>query len=505
MCWSTIRRTTQWLGRDRFVLSAGHTSLTLYIQLFLSGYGLEIGDLEALRTWGSTDSRAPGIPAHPRRRDHHRAARPGPGCGRRNGDGRAPGARAAGPGGAGRGEPVRPSRLCHRLRRRHAGGHLERGQLAGRAPGAGQPDRASTTRTRSPSRTTPSVAFSEDVAARYAAYGWHVQIVDWRRQGRYTEDVDALLDAIAAARRETGQPVDDRAAAPSSAGRRRTSRTPARPTVRPSAPTRWPRPRRCSASTRSSPSPSSEPFSPTPARWLTAGPRRTRRMARPLRGVAPREPRPRGAAGRLQAQQLPDGWSSALPGFEAGTKGHRDPQGQRQGLVTRWRRVLPELWGGSADLAESNNTTMDGRTRSSRPQRQTKESARAARTGGRCTSASASTPWPRSLNGIALHGLTRAYGGTFLIFSDYMRPAVRLAALMRLPVDLRLDPRLHRRRRGRAHPPARGAPRRAASHPGPGRGPARRRQRDRICWREHPRAHRPARRLVADPAEHAGP
>ena len=90
---------------------------------------------------GLEDSRAPGIPTHPRRRDHHRATRPRPGCGRRNGAGRAPGGRAAGPGGAGRAEPVRPSCLCHRLRRRHDGGHLERGQLPGWAPGAGQPDR----------------------------------------------------------------------------------------------------------------------------------------------------------------------------------------------------------------------------------------------------------------------------------------------------------------------------------------------------------------------------
>ena len=97
----------QWLGRDRFVLSAGHTSLTLYIQLFLSGYGLEIGDLEALRTWGS---KTPGHPEYRHTRgvdDHHRVTRSGPRCGRRNGDGRAPGKRAARPRRAGRGEPGR--------------------------------------------------------------------------------------------------------------------------------------------------------------------------------------------------------------------------------------------------------------------------------------------------------------------------------------------------------------------------------------------------------------
>ncbi len=87
-----------WIGRDRFVLSAGHSSLTLYIQLYLSGYGLELADLEALRTWGSQDPGPPGAPAHPRRRDHHRPAGPGPGLRGRHGDGRPPRARPVRPG-----------------------------------------------------------------------------------------------------------------------------------------------------------------------------------------------------------------------------------------------------------------------------------------------------------------------------------------------------------------------------------------------------------------------
>ena len=133
---------------------------------------------------------------------------------------------------------------------------------------------------------------------------------------------------------------------------------------------------------------------------------------------------------------------------------------------------LPELWGGSADLAESNNTTMEGEPSFLPADRQTKmfpgdPYGRTLHFGIREHAMGA------ILNGIKLHGGTRPYGGTFLHFTDYMRGAVRLAALMGLPVDLRLDPRLDRPRRGRPDPPADRAPRRAARDPRPGRGPAR--------------------------------
>ena len=130
-----------WLGRDRFVLSAGHSSLTLYIQLYLGGFGLELSDIESLRTWGSRTPGHPGVPPHPGRGDHHRTARPGPGVGRRDGDGVALRARPVRPGRRTRHQPVRPLHLCDRLRRRHRGGRDERGVVAGRHPAARQPDR----------------------------------------------------------------------------------------------------------------------------------------------------------------------------------------------------------------------------------------------------------------------------------------------------------------------------------------------------------------------------
>lgn len=193
----------QWLGRDRFVLSAGHTSLTLYIQLFLSGYGLETGDLEALRTWGSK------TPGHPEYR-HTRGVQI-----------------TTGPLGQGLGAAVGMAMAARR----------ERGLLDPKAPAGESPfdhhvivsdgDMMEGISSEASSlaghhelgslivfydqnhisiEDDTNVSFSENVAARYAAYGWHTQIVDWRRQGRYTEDVDALLNAIATARSETSRP-----------------------------------------------------------------------------------------------------------------------------------------------------------------------------------------------------------------------------------------------------------------------------------------------------------
>ena len=150
--------------------------------------------------------------------------------------------------------------------------------------------------------------------------------------------------------------------------------------------------------------------------------------------------------------------------------------------------VLPELWGGSADLAESNNTTMEGAD-SFGPTSIATKMWNAEPYGRTLHFGIREHAMGAILNGIALHGPTRPYGGTFLQFCDYMRGAVRLAALMKAPVDLRVDARLDRPRRGRPHPPADRAPGRAAGDPGPVDGPPRRRQRDRV-------------RLAGDPGEH---
>ncbi len=130
-----------WLGRDRFVLSCGHSSLTLYIQLYLGGFGLELSDIESLRTWKSQDTGPSRSSGTPRCGDHHRPAGPGPGLGGRHGDGVALRARPVRPRRRARREPVRPLHLRHRLRRRHGGGRHQRGLVAGRHPAARQPDR----------------------------------------------------------------------------------------------------------------------------------------------------------------------------------------------------------------------------------------------------------------------------------------------------------------------------------------------------------------------------
>ena len=214
--------------------------------------------------------------------------------------------------------------------------------------------------------------------------------------------------------------------------------------------------------------------------WRAANPERAALLDRVASAPAARGPG-RGAAG--------------LPRRRQG-RGH--PRRVRQGPHRARRHVMPELWGGSADLAESNNTTMEGVASFVPTNRQTSEW-----TGG---------PYGRTLhfgirehamgmilNGIALEGLTRPYGGTFLVFSDYMRPVGPARRPPAAAGHLRLDARLDRSRRGRPDPPADRAPGRAARHPGPGRRPPGRRQRDRRRVAHDPRPHRPPGRPGPDP------
>lgn len=146
----------QWLGRDRFVLSCGHTSLTLYIQLYLMRLRAGDGGPPGAADLGIGDPRPPRVPAHPRRRDHHRPAGPGHGRLRRDGDGRTPGAGPAGPGRRAGHQPLRPPRVRPGVRRRHDGGRLLRGRVAHAATSSSATSSPSTTPTRSPSRTTPT-------------------------------------------------------------------------------------------------------------------------------------------------------------------------------------------------------------------------------------------------------------------------------------------------------------------------------------------------------------
>ncbi|MEK9518809.1 transketolase [Streptomyces venezuelae] len=419
----------QWLGRDRFVLSCGHSSLTLYTQLYLAGYGLELPDLEAYRTW---DSATPGHPEH----RHTRGVEI-----------------TTGPLGQGLASAVGMAMAARRERGlldpdaepgtspfdRHvyviaSDGDMMEGVTSEAASLAGHQELGDLTVFYDSNHISieddTDVAFSEDVPARYAAYGWHVQTVDWTVTGEYVEDVDALLAAVRAAREETGRP----------------SLIMLRTLIG------WPAPTKQNTGKAHGSALGEDEVAATkellgfdPDKHFTvedevlARTRRARDRGRQERAAwdesfaAWRSAHPERAAllDRLRDQRLPEGWTDALPSFPADAKGMATRAASGK-VLSALAPVLPELWGGSADLAGSNNTTMDGEPSFVPADRQTKEWK-----GG---------PYGRTLhfgirehamgailNGIALQSLTRPYGGTFLTFSDYMRPAVRLAALMRLP------------------------------------------------------------------------
>jgi transketolase len=418
-----------WAGRDRFVLSCGHSSLTLYIQLYLSGYGLELDDLKALRTWGS---RTPGHPEH-----GHTAGvetTTGPlGQGIANAVGMAMAARRerglfdpdAAPG---------TSPFDHTIWAFVSDGDIEEG-ISHEASAIAAHQRLGNLvvlydDNKISIEDDTQIALSEDVIARYAAYGWDVRRVDWTRTGDYAEDIAALHSAMAAARAETSRP----------------SFIALRTVIG------WPAPNKKNTGKAHGSALGAEEVAAT-KRLLGLDPDKTFQVdaevlehARQVvqRGEAAkvewekgyqvwRSTQPERAAeyDRIAARKLPDNWDTKLPAFEAGTSlATRAASGE---VLNAIASELPELWGGSADLAESNNTTMKGEPSFVPAEFQTNEWK-----GG---------PYGRTLhfgirehamgailNGIALHGGTRPYGGTFLVFSDYMRPAVRLAALMGLPV-----------------------------------------------------------------------
>jgi transketolase len=418
----------QWLGRDRFVLSCGHSSLTLYIQLYLSGYGLTLDDLRAYRTWGSL---TPGHPEHLLTVGVETTTGPlGQGLG--NAVGMAMAARRerglldpdAAPG---------QSPFDHHIYAFASDGDIEEGVSHEASSLAAHHQLGNLIVVYDDNQISieddTQIAKSEDVLARYAAYGWHVQRVAWRTRDGYREDVGALHRALVAAR--------DHTAAPSIIGL--------------STIIAWPAPtKQNTGPAHGSPLGAAEVaatkqilgFDPD-----VAFPAEDEAVAR-AREVADRGKRARAAweerfaawsaaqpdrAGlltRLVARQLPDGWTAEIPAFPPGDMATRSASGK---VLNALAPVLPELWGGSADLAGSNDTTMEGEPSFIPVEHQ--------------TAVFPGNPYGRTLhfgirefgmgticNGIALHGLTRPYGGTFLVFSDYMRPAVRLAALMELPV-----------------------------------------------------------------------
>ncbi|WP_231405012.1 transketolase [Actinomadura viridis] len=418
-----------WSGRDRFVLSCGHSSLTLYIQLYLSGYPMTLEDLKSLRKWGSL---TPGHPEH-----GHTAGvetTTGPlGQGLANAVGMAMAARRE----RGLFDPdTAPgeSPFDHTIWAFCSDGDIEEGISHEASALAGHQKLGNLVVLYDDNHISieddTAIALSEDVQARYAAYGWDVHHVDWTVNGDYEENVGALAAALEAARADTERP----------------SFIALRTIIG------WPAPnKKNTGKIHGSALGAEEVAAAKKVMGLDPDvsfdvPEDVLEHARQVvdRGRALhaewdkkyrawREAHGQRAAefDRISARRLPAGWTSALPEFEAGKDiATRAASGQ---ILAALAPVLPELWGGSADLAESNNTTMKGEPSFIPEEFQTKEFP-GHRYGRTLHFGVREHAMGAICNGIALHGGTRPYGGTFLIFSDYMRPAVRLAALMKLPV-----------------------------------------------------------------------
>jgi transketolase len=420
-----------WPGRDRFVLSCGHSSLTLYIQLYLAGYGVELDDLKALRTWGSL---TPGHPEHGHTAGVETTTGPlGQGVG--NAVGMAMAARRErgllDPDAADGASP-----FDHDIFVFASDGDLEEGVSAEASSLAGHQQLGNLVLLYDDNRISieddTSVAFSEDVAKRYAAYGWHVQEVDWTNGGTgYEEDVHALFRAFKKAKAET----------------RRPSFIQLRTIIA------YPAPNAQNTGEAHGSALGADEVAAT-KKVLGFDPDRTFDVAddviahtrkaidrgkaeqaawqQPFEAWAAKAGDRKALFDRLQTRTLPVGWTDALPVFDADPKGvaTRKASGDTLSAIAP---LLPELWGGSADLAGSNNTTPKGEPSFIPPEHSTKMFSgdwygRVLHFGIR------EHAMGSILNGIVLHGGTRPYGGTFLVFSDYMRPAVRLAALMKLPV-----------------------------------------------------------------------
>ena len=412
----------QWLGRDRFVLSCGHSSLTLYIQLFFSGYGLELDDLKSFRTWNSL------TPGHPEW--GHTAGvemTTGPlGQGVATAVGMAMAARYE----KGLLDPDSADSIFdHTIWVICSDGDLQEGVSAEASSLAGTQALGNLVVIYDDNRISiegdTHVAFTEDVSARYRAYGWHV--IDVAAQADGNVDLPALDKAMTAAKAHTSAPS----------------------LIRMHSVIAWPAPK-AQGTAKSHGSALGDGEIAETKKLLGLNPDENFAMPAALLDHV-RQVKIRGAAirgewdtqfahwstknpdkaqllSRLRSRQLPAGWEKAIPTFEAGKEiATRKASGDViQGIAS----VLPEFWGGSADLAESNNTTIEGSMSflpSTSAMKNTSPYGRVIHFGIR------EHAMGSILNGISLHGLTRTFGGTFAVFSDYMRPAVRLASLMGVP------------------------------------------------------------------------
>ena len=423
---------TNWPGRDRFVLSCGHTSLTLYIQLYLGGFGLELDDIKAYRFWGSL------TPGHPEYR-HTKGVEvtTGPlGQGVANAVGMAMAARRerglldpdAAPG---------TSVFDHQIYCIASDGDIMEGVSSESSSLAATQRLSNLTLIYDSNRISieddTRIALTEDTPARYAAYGWHVQTVQWTHgdEHHYQENVSALLDAIEAARAVTDRPSF----------------------ICLKTIIGWPAPKLQGTGKAHGAALGEDEVAATKEvlgfdpdktfvvpdeviqhtrKLIERGAQAQQEWQQAYDKWAAANPEQQALYERLTRDELSPGWDDELPNWSADSKGiaTRAASGKVLNAIVP---KMPELWGGSADLAESNNTTPEGEPSFLPADRQTRmfpgnPYGRVLHFGVREHAMGA------IMNGIKLHGGLRPYGGTFLIFSDYMRPAVRLAALMELPV-----------------------------------------------------------------------
>jgi transketolase len=413
-----------WPGRDRFVLSAGHSSLTLYIQLYLAGFGLELEDLKQLRTWGS---KTPGHPEYSHTDGVETTTGP-LGQGLANAVGMAMAARRerglldpdAAPG---------ESIYDHFIYAIASDGDIEEGVTSEASSIAGRQELGNLIVFYDDNKISiednTNIALSEDTAKRYEAYGWHVQVVEGG------EDVVAIEEAIKAAKAETGRP----------------SFILLRTIIG------YPAPKLMNTGKAHGAALGDEEvaavkkilgFDPEKTfevddeviahtrKALDRGKEVHARWQERYDAWAKANPERKALGDRLATKTLPDGWAEKLPRWAPDAKGiaTRVASGE---VLNALADVLPELWGGSADLAGSNNTTMKGAD-SFGPEKASTDMWSANPYGRTLHFGVREHAMGSILNGIVLHGGTRPYGATFLIFSDYMRPPVRLAALMKAPV-----------------------------------------------------------------------
>ncbi|ASY11958.1 transketolase [Candidatus Planktophila dulcis] len=414
----------QWLGRDRFILSCGHSSMTLYTQLFFSGYGLEMEDIQSFRTWGSL------TPGHPE--FGHTAGvemTTGPlGAGVATSVGFAMAARYE----RGLLDPEAPagtSLFDHSIWVICSDGDLQEGVSGEASSLAGTQELGNLNIIYDDNRISiegdTHVSFTEDVAARYRAYGWHVQDVPALSDGNV--DLESLDKAMIAAKAEKTKPS----------------------LIRMHSIIAWPAPKLRGTGKSHGSALGDEEIAAT-KKELGLNPDEKFAMPEDVfahvravkaRGAATRKewdskfeqwqkahPDRAALLKRLVARELPAGWESALPSFEAGKDvATRTASGH---VINAIAKSLPEFWGGSADLADSNMTTIEGGN-SFLPATSAMKNAdpygRIIHFGIR------EHAMGSIINGITLHGLSRSFGGTFAVFSDYMRPSVRLAAIMDIP------------------------------------------------------------------------